>query len=680
MSQTKYQSNLITPSSIVAEEIFFNIPIYQRLYVWGREQVTKLLEDLWRAYVSDEPVYYLGATLVVQRENAESEKYYDLIDGQQRFTTLWLMSISWQHYMHDFSFKEVDGNKKIRIGFSIRPEVERYFSSRLDGKEISVPEAVQLDNALEVIDNFKSNRIKELKESVKTPEESKKALDKDLAGFTEYIKNKVQLILTTVPEKTDLNKLFEAINNRGIQLQHHEILKAKLLEYLDGKDRLAYSQLWEACAFMDGYVERNLRKTTSIHVLSLFLNKNAETNEEELAFATKVLKHLKYGDDNLEQKIWSLQEILTPTNEFNVNDAERIDLENDLEEERKVESIISFSMLLQHTLRIYLINKHHPDIERVSDKDLLNIFDKSWLKSGEVNAEQIKAFIRLLWNVRYQFDKHIVKWNFDEKSGSDDKHLMLRNLRNNSGYLQRETEATRDVFSNLQSMLYHSQELVTQYWLTPMLNYLVFYKGGEGSTEKYLAYLDNQMFCTGSASPLLERSRLYTQNPFHLKDLIRAEVALGKSYDNGTQYPHYWFYKLEYILYLDLKNSGKKQSWVENYRITAKNSVEHISPQSLNRVEKMHDFGNLALVSRNINSEFSDKSVAEKRAYFKDKHHNKGVSLKLEYVYEYEQWTDTEIGEHQNEMVDKFQSHLNREDLHVQSVCASSRRHLPAGA
>lgn len=671
MSQIKYQSNLITPSNIVTKEIFFNIPIYQRLYVWGREQVTKLLEDLWQAYCHNEPVYYLGATLVVQRVNAEDEKYYDLIDGQQRFTTLWLMSISWQHHMREFSFKEVNGSRESRVGFSIRPEVERYFSSRLDGKEISVPEAVQLDNALEVIDNFKK--------SIENLEESKKIPGKNIVGFTKYIRDNVQLILTTVPEKTDLNNLFEAINNRGIQLQHHEILKAKLLEYLDSKDRLAYSQLWEACAFMDGYVERNLRKTANVNVLGLFTNKNTKTNEEELACAAKVLENLEGGGDSLIQEPWSLREILTTTNELNVNGAETVDLANDLEEERKVESIISFSMLLQHTLRIYLLNKHHPDIDRVSDKDLLNIFDKSWLKSenvGEVNAEQIKAFIRLLWNVRYQFDKHIVKWNFDEKSGSDDKHLMLRNLRNNSGYLQRETEATRDVFSNLQSMLYHSQELVTQYWLTPMLNYLVFYKGGDGSTEKYLAYLDNQMFCTDSALSLLKRSRQYTKTPFHFEDLIRAEVALGKSYDNGTQYPHYWFYKLEYILYLDLKNSGKKQSWVENYRITAKNSVEHISPQSLNRVETMHDFGNLALVSRNINSEFSDKSFAEKRAYFKDKHHNKGVSLKLEYVYEFDQWTDTEIVEHKNKMVEKFQNYLDSEGLKAPSVQISKIQHF----
>lgn len=654
MKQTEYQSRLIAPSSIVDEEIFFNIPIYQRLYVWGREQVKKLLEDLWQAYESGEPVYYLGATLVIQRKNAQGENYYDLIDGQQRFTTLWLMSISWQYQMHEFSSKNINGSKKNRIQFSIRPEVDRYFSSMLDGKRISVPEAVQLDNAMEVINDFK---------------QSKEIADENIAAFTEYIINNVQLILTTVPEETDLNKLFEAINNRGIQLQHHEILKAKLLEYLEGKDRLAYSQLWEACAFMDDYVERNLHKTTSIDVLSLFTNQNEETNEEKLACADQLLSKLNSGNNNFEK--WSLQEILTTSNELSVNQAEIVDLVSNTKEESKIESIISFSMLLQHTLRIYLIREYNSDIDRVSDKDLLNIFDKSWLKSGEVDdvdTEQIKAFIRLLWNVRYQFDKHIVKWNFDEKSDGDEKRLLLRNLRNNNWYLQRNTQGTREEFSNLQSMLYHSQELVTQYWLTPMLNYLVFYKEKEDSTERYLAYLDNQMFCTSSSLKLLERSRLYIKNPFCSKDLIRAEVALDHTYDNGTQYPHYWFYKLEYILYLDLKKSGLRNSWIDNYRITAKNSVEHISPQSLKRVNRMHDFGNLALVSRNINSEFSDKSVAEKRAYFKDKHQGKGVSLKLEYVYEYDQWTDTEVIEHKNKMVEKFQSYLDREDLYAQSV------------
>src|SRR5690606_28304804 len=105
-------------------------------------------------------------------------------------------------------------------------------------------------------------------------------------------------------------------------------------------------------------------------------------------------------------------------------------------------------------------------------------------------------------------------------------------------------------------------------------------------------------------------------------------------------YPNYIFYKLEYVLWkfryevckkynLDLEKSKR-------YRLTAKNSVEHIFPQSTkeenkhiqylsieeeNEFEKINirpldDFGNLVLLSPGMNSEYSNKPFKEKRGQF----------------------------------------------------------------
>ena len=49
--------------------------------------------------------------------------------------------------------------------------------------------------------------------------------DEYLKELASFVYRKVSLVLTQVPEGMDLNKLFEVINNRGIQLQHHEILR-----------------------------------------------------------------------------------------------------------------------------------------------------------------------------------------------------------------------------------------------------------------------------------------------------------------------------------------------------------------------------------------------------------------------------------------------------------------------
>jgi len=634
-----FESKLISPKYIIEKELFFNIPIYQRLYVWGREQVQTLLGDIWQACEEKKDTFYLGGTLVIARKNAVGESYFDLIDGQQRFTTLWLLSIAWQEELQGFRFSESDnGLKKHRIEFAIRPEVKVFFDAVLKGANAQIPQARQLDDALEEMRSFITN---------------KKATPEQVTELTRFIKENVQLVLTTVPENTDLNKLFEVINNRGVQLQHHEILKARLLDLMDDPvNREAYSQLWEACAFMNDYVERNLRRATGLDFLPLYVaeTERPNLNVERLAEAEYVLAELKSQCSN--RSSWSLEAILTP-NEVSVTGSDIEPKFDDVDAPDRVNSIVSFSMLLQHTLRIFLQDRNYPDIQKVSDKDLLKIFKESWLKDLS-NPDEVKDFFELLWKARYQFDKYIIKWVLVD----EDKFHGIRQLGVNGKYLQRSTENSKPDFALLQSMLYHSQEMVTQYWLTPLLNYLV--KHGEIGCEDYLVHLDNHLLCSDISAPLIERTRYFLKDIWHKEHLCNAEQVFGQEFENGTQFPHYWFYKLEYVLYKHLEKDPKRKSWRDSkFRMTAKNSVEHISPQSQALVANMHTFGNLALVTRSLNSEMSDKSFAEKRAYFLDKHHGKGVSLKLEYVYENEHWNDELIQAHQQLMVTIFQSYLD---------------------
>ena len=64
----------------------FRIPLYQRKYAWSEDEVNALLEDLLSNKSSD--YYYIGNIVVEQRE----DKVLDVIDGQQRLTTLYLIS------------------------------------------------------------------------------------------------------------------------------------------------------------------------------------------------------------------------------------------------------------------------------------------------------------------------------------------------------------------------------------------------------------------------------------------------------------------------------------------------------------------------------------------------------------------------------------------------------------
>jgi hypothetical protein len=134
----------------------------------------------------------------------------------------------------------------------------------------------------------------------------------------------------------------------------------------------------------------------------------------------------------------------------------------------------------------------------------------------------------------------------------------------------------------------------------------------------------------------------------------------------GTYFPHYWFYKLEFVLW-DKYQNNKDERW-KDFKLTAKNSVEHISPQSqketdTNKVtaDMLNKFGNLSLVSRSINSEYSNLPYNEKRQRFKNNNSIKLDSLKMALIYEgHETWNDAIALAHETEMKKVMNEYLFR--------------------
>ena len=307
----EFQSELITLKHVVSKQYFFNIPIYQRLYVWGKEQIHTLLDDIVAAWLENKNEFYLGGTLVIERTENEFDdvRCFDLIDGQQRFTTLWLISVILKEHLAAYTKVDTKQGKCPRIRFSIRPQVTKFFEKVCDGLPASLPEAMQLEDALQEIRAYFDNYS-----------DKKETLDK--RALSEFILTKVQLILTTVPDHIDLNKLFEVINNRGVQLQHHEILKAKLLENINTQEREAYALLWDACADMNGYVERHLKATTKLDTVALYQKELdfKSGKREQLANAQAVLDELKKIQQAEISQSMMLEDILNESTTFTISE------------------------------------------------------------------------------------------------------------------------------------------------------------------------------------------------------------------------------------------------------------------------------------------------------------------------------------------------------------------------
>ena len=73
-------------NSIFKTDKRFQIPLYQRAFAWEDKQLIQLLEDINDSCVEPNSKYYIG-TLVV----ADKGSYYEVVDGQQRLTSLFLL-------------------------------------------------------------------------------------------------------------------------------------------------------------------------------------------------------------------------------------------------------------------------------------------------------------------------------------------------------------------------------------------------------------------------------------------------------------------------------------------------------------------------------------------------------------------------------------------------------------
>src|SRR6266480_3179940 len=98
-----------TISNILTEQICYEIPPYQRPYSWGRENVQQLLEDVWEAYEAEDSEYFIGSLITIERER---DHRYDVVDGQQRLTTLNLIFARLRDHITDDAVK-ADLGKRI---------------------------------------------------------------------------------------------------------------------------------------------------------------------------------------------------------------------------------------------------------------------------------------------------------------------------------------------------------------------------------------------------------------------------------------------------------------------------------------------------------------------------------------------------------------------------------------
>jgi hypothetical protein len=376
MSNVKEYVKTLTISDLFDDKNKCNyiIPIYQRNYAWGDNEISSLLQDIKNACEKtkeQDKNYYIGSLVVYRRENGD----FEVIDGQQRLTTFTLI----MHYLGKLSFRNVS--------FEHRDESEQALSN-LNSERLPSNFSQALETIKKVINEWGNNKDE----------------------IVNFLLDKVEIIRTEVPEGTDLNHYFEIMNTRGEQLEKHEVLKARLMKKLSGDiEKSLFAKIWDACSDMSRYAVMGFdSKIRGV----IFSDKWSEKPKCFMEIIQDIEEYNK--DENKKSPIINIQgdvdginilDLINGSKNSGVNKNDFVD-----KYDGSFTPVIDFPNFLMHVLRIYLemTNKcgDFTKIVPLDEKYLLNSFE------GQIkDDEAVRNFIYVLLICRYLFDCYVIKSN-----------------------------------------------------------------------------------------------------------------------------------------------------------------------------------------------------------------------------------------------------------------------------
>lgn len=526
----------LTPATI--GETTFRIPLYQRPYAWEAAQVERLLFDLFGAFKACSGADYPIGILSVAPMANDTHRL-DLIDGQQRITTLLLIGGVARIFAADWSaFARAD-----RLHLYGRRNDQAYL-------ERGGPE-----------DSACNPRMKEAVRVAKTFFES---LGQDAGPFACYVYHHAAFFLSTVPKDytlLDKNQQFVRLNNRGRQLEKHEILKVRLLGWLDESTRQHAALAWnEMVAAVSGQ-----KQNGDIPVYSL----------------DRIL--LESGLD----KPAGSEEVLT-------------------------RSLVSVPEFLLIALARCLKTSAGPGLLSWSPDRLLETFDV--LQSqGEV-----QSFMALLTSQTQLLKRYFV---FQSQGGEYDfnstESESPMDFGDDAAVAAPRTATNKARLVTLQSFLHVSTD--PHHWLLPAFDWCEQVQR-TNSVVKAAAFtaalegIDNSLLRDRkrSVSDIGSLSAMTYQQVSHYW-FYRLDYELWKCYHKVGSSDEVWA-----ALPREDGADAQVHLLVRRFRFRRCGSVEHIRPQhpmeaARDGIPADHSFGNLALISGSRNSKFSNNECGSKK-------------------------------------------------------------------
>lgn len=235
-------------------EEWYTVPSYQRHYVWDSDNINDMLNDFQENYISHGTEEYFLGSYIIQSKIGDN----DLLDGQQRITTLFLLFAFLRDYekssrevkstCEELIVQKANSIKKIkehiRLTYEIRGNVKKFIEDNI--KDLGSVTASWENIKAKASDKDESLSIQRMCNALICFRNFFDEHNIDIDTYLSFILNNVVMIYISADSLDDAFRLFSVMNDRGQKLSNADILKSSNLEKVPEQDINDVAREWES--------------------------------------------------------------------------------------------------------------------------------------------------------------------------------------------------------------------------------------------------------------------------------------------------------------------------------------------------------------------------------------------------------------------------------------------------
>ena len=253
--------------SLLDTDTKYIIPVYQRPYEWGEDQIGPFITDIVNAYLGEEKTakhsepMFIGTMQLSQKKYINAHEYeQDVIDGQQRITTLLILLFELQKkypscdFLRDLHFDWL----QTRINAEQKKYMQSYFKQGVES-----PLNKYYENSHLILETLESSFPQEFVF--------------DIDSFCSYLSHFVYfVVIETTAGLSKTIQIFNTINNSGLDLDGGDLFKVRMYEYLtdfQSADDTIFEEINKLYQYIDEQNKGNGRVITTIgEILDIYKN------------------------------------------------------------------------------------------------------------------------------------------------------------------------------------------------------------------------------------------------------------------------------------------------------------------------------------------------------------------------------------------------------------------------